>query len=189
MIQCTFMLVPGYTNSGPEHWQSFIERKYINAVRVEQKDWDNPDRDAWRERLARSIEGIPGNIFLVGHSCGAITVTQWAECYSSGKVIGALLVAPADVDATTAPAAIQVQRPIPSKPLPFPSTLICSDNDEYLSLDRAQQLASQWGSERVIKSGGGHFHTAAGYGEWPEIENMLESLSGFKLIKKQHSAR
>ncbi|MCK8538444.1 RBBP9/YdeN family alpha/beta hydrolase [Yersinia ruckeri] len=185
MIQCTFMLVPGYTNSGPDHWQSFIERKYVNVVRVMQKDWDNPNRETWRDRLARSIDGIPSHLFLVGHGCGAISITQWAEHYRSDKVIGALLVAPADVDADCAPTAIQPQRPVPLAALPFSSTLICSNNDDYLSLARAQKFAACWGSELLIKSGAGHWHTDAGYGEWPEIEQMLERLSGFKLIKRQ----
>jgi uncharacterized protein len=176
------VLVPGYTNSGPEHWQSLIEKKYENVVRVKQDDWDNPVRQNWIDGLERTIKTINSDVLLVGHSCGANTIAQWAELNANPKVKGALLVAPADIDAPDALAEIQVQRPLPKKKISFPTILVCSDNDEYVSLEKGKELAQDWGSELVILPNGGHIHTDAGFGDWPMGEQLIEKLCGFSVL-------
>jgi len=183
-MSCTIIIVPGYTNSGPEHWQSILEMKYKNIVRVEQADWDNPVREEWIDGLSRAIDAIYGDIFLVGHSCGAVTIAQWAEGHASSKIVGALLVAPADIESPSAPNKILVQAPLPKARLPFKNTIVYSDNDEYLSTERAKYFAEQWGSELIEIKNAGHINTAAGYGEWLYGENLVETLSGIKLEKK-----
>ncbi|MBP2170814.1 putative alpha/beta hydrolase family esterase [Erwinia toletana] len=183
-MKTTYLLVPGYTNSGPEHWQSYLERKYTNVTRVVQDDWHHPCRQAWTERLNSAIAHTAGDIVLLGHSCGAVTVAQWAASCSSEKVKAAVMVAPADVDAQTALQEIQQQRPLPDGNIPLASLLICSDNDEHLSLIRAHKLASVWGSEIEVIPGAGHIHTAAGYGEWLAGEQLIESFTGRRFITK-----
>ncbi|MDC9603601.1 RBBP9/YdeN family alpha/beta hydrolase [Xenorhabdus griffiniae] len=182
MTAITYLIVPGYTNSGPDHWQSHLERKYLNVVRVQQDDWQSPVREKWIHRLNETIEKTAGELFLIGHSCGAITISQWAAERKSNKVKGALLVAPADIDNPKAPLEIQVQRPLATSPLPFPSTLVCSDNDEFLSLEKARTLAIHWQSELIVLSGAGHIHTASGYGEWLAGEHLINDISNHGLI-------
>lgn len=177
----TYLIVPGYTNSGQDHWQSFMERKYTNVTRVMQDDWDNPAREAWIEKLERTIADTQGDIVLLGHSCGAVTVAQWSATHSCERVKALILVAPADVDDDSAIREIQQQRPLPTKYLNVPSLFICSDNDLHLSLPRAQKLAALWGSEMKIIPGAGHIHTAAGYGEWLLGEALFEDFTGMKL--------
>lgn len=181
-MKTTYLIVPGYTNSGPEHWQSYLERKFTNVIRVIQDDWNQPCRQAWIDRLDQAITNTAGDIVLIGHSCGAVTVAQWAACNTSDKIKAIVVVAPADVDARTALTAIRQQRPLPDKALSAPSLLICSDNDEHLSLPRAHQLASVWGSEIKVIPGAGHIHTAAGYGEWLNGERLIQHFTGRKFI-------
>ncbi|WP_437286614.1 alpha/beta hydrolase [Sorangium sp. So ce406] len=38
------LIVPGYTGSGPRHWQTLWEQKLAPARRAEMPDWDHPDR-------------------------------------------------------------------------------------------------------------------------------------------------
>ena len=66
--------------------------------------------------------------------------------------------------------------PVPPDRLPFPSVVVASSNDEYLSVDRAGHLARCWGSALVPVGAGGHINTAAGFGPWPAGEQLLESL-------------
>ncbi|KUQ57031.1 alpha/beta hydrolase [Enterobacter bugandensis] len=181
-MKTTYLLVPGYTNSGPEHWQSWIERKYSNVVRVQQDDWNNPARQDWIARLDRTIAETEGDIVLLGHSCGAVTVAQWAASCASGKVRALILVAPADVDAENALEPLKQQRPLPSTLPGIRSLLIHSDNDEHLSEERARTLAQRWGCETHMIPGAGHLHTAAGYGEWPEGERLFETFTGALFI-------
>lgn len=180
-MNTTYILVPGYTNSGPEHWQSFMERKYSNVVRVQQEDWNTPS-SAWVDRLSQVIEETHGDMVLLGHSCGAVAITQWAATHSCSRVRALILVAPADVDAETAIAPIRPQRPLPSEHLGFSSLLIYSDNDEHLSETRARSLAEMWGCETRLFRAAGHIHTAAGYGEWQDGERIFQAFTGFPLF-------
>ncbi|MBI6547546.1 RBBP9/YdeN family alpha/beta hydrolase [Xenorhabdus lircayensis] len=182
-MSITYLIVPGYTNSGPEHWQSYMERKYSNVVRVQQENWNSPVRNAWVNNLNKTIENTQGDLFLIGHSCGAVTIAQWSFQHENSRVKGALLVAPADVDAEDTIPEIKVQRPLPLlKQLPFPATMICSDNDKYLSLEKAHLLARIWGTSLKIIRGAGHLNTAVGYGEWEEGEKLINELSGGNLV-------
>lgn len=182
-MKSTIVIVPGYTNSGPLHWQTLLEHKFANVVRINQLDWENPVREQWIKGLNNTLEMSHGNIILVGHSCGAVTIAQWAEHYENNHVKGALLVAPADVDATNAISPIHVQRPLPKSTLPFPSILVSSDNDPHITLEKSKELAACWGSEFVVIAGGGHIHTDSGFGEWPDCELLINKLSGILTLK------
>ena len=50
-----YLIVPGLNNSGPKHWQSFWAKSLPGAVRVEQRDWDNPQKGEWVETLDKTV--------------------------------------------------------------------------------------------------------------------------------------
>ncbi len=186
-IQTTIVLVPGLNNAGPAHWQTLLQNKFVNIVRVKQDDWDNPSRKPWIAGIEQIVKTIDGPIVFVGHSCGSVAIAQWAEqfggCYSNIK--GALLVAPADVDRENAHIDILAMRPLPKAAINFKSIIICSDNDDHCTLDKSYLLARQWNSEVVLVKGGSHFHTEAGYGKWPLVEQLMAELAGQPLIIKK----
>jgi hypothetical protein len=62
---------------------------------------------------------------------------------------------------------------MPMGRLPFPSLVVASVNDQYVSPERAKTFASSWGSEIVFLGNAGHINGDAGYGPWPEGEKML----------------
>lgn len=181
-MTATYLIVPGFTNSGPDHWQTFMQRKYGNVVRVEQDDWNSPSVD-WVKKLNQTVNETEGDIVLIGHSCGAVAVSQWAIFHSVDRVKALVLVAPADVDAEESLEPIRRQGPLPTKDLGYKSLLIYSDNDEHLGESRAFELASCWGCKTHLIPGGGHLHTAAGYGEWLEGERLIENFTGIPLIR------
>ena len=43
----TVLILPGWQNSGPDHWQSRWERTH-SYTRVEQSDWQRPLRGDWK---------------------------------------------------------------------------------------------------------------------------------------------
>ena len=49
------VIVPGWRNSGPGHWQSLWAEQLEGAVRVQQQDWLLPHRDAWVAELERVL--------------------------------------------------------------------------------------------------------------------------------------
>ncbi|RMF58258.1 MAG: serine hydrolase family protein, partial [Calditrichaeota bacterium] len=96
-------MVPGYTGSGPGHWQSLWEARHPEYHRVEQKDWFHPHLEEWVERVALAVKGIPGPAVAVGHSLGCITLIHYLSRYPEAPLCGLLLVAPADVERESAP--------------------------------------------------------------------------------------
>jgi predicted alpha/beta hydrolase family esterase len=57
---------------------------------------------------------------------------------------------------------------VPTDPLPFPSLLVVSTNDSYVSPNRAADMATAWGSELHFAGEAGHINLASGHGPWPE---------------------
>ena len=94
------LIVPGWLNSGPDHWQSRWERNLTTARRIDQDDWHAPDRDAWVANIVAAVSEASRPVVLVAHSLGVIAIAHAAPKLVSGSVVGAFLVAPADVDNT-----------------------------------------------------------------------------------------
>jgi len=170
-----FFIVPGLGSSGPEHWQTYFERQNPDFTRIQQREWDAPDRTEWVETLEQALAGKDlSQVVLIAHSLGCPTVAHWATSY--GHVIkGALLVAPADVD-TASFAAFPTTGfgPMPLQRLPFPSKVVTSTTDEWVTLARAKQFAEAWGSELVVIGDAGHINAASGHGDWPAGLALLQ---------------
>lgn len=133
------LVVPGWQNSGPEHWQSRWQDAHPAWQRVQQADWLTPSRADWVATLD-----------------------------AAARVVAAWLVAPADTERADAPPAVAGFAPLPRAPLPFASQIIASDNDPYCAAARADALARQWGSALTVLPAAGHINTDAGFGPWPE---------------------
>lgn len=173
-MKCDILILSGLWNSGPDHWQTHWQRKYAKWDKVAHRDWNNPERDEWVAELDAAIAACQGMPILVAHSLGCMLVAQWARSGSRLKVAGAFLVAPSDTEAPSFPIPPNGFAPVPMAPLPFPSMVITSTNDEYVSPARAHAFAEAWGSRVVEIGAAGHVNADSGYGEWPAGEAMLE---------------
>ena len=170
-----FFIVPGLGSSGPTHWQTYFERQNPDFTRIEQREWDAPDRTEWVETLEQALAGEDlSQVVLIAHSLGCPTVAHWATTYGH-RIKGALLVAPADVEAPQfASFPTTGFGPMPMQRLPFPSKIVTSTTDPWVSLARAQQFAEAWGSELVNIGDAGHINTASGHGDWPAGLALLQ---------------
>ncbi len=179
MVKATRILtVPGLGGSGPEHWQTLWEREY-GYTRVLQDDWDHPARDAWVERLDGAVRGASGPVVLVAHSLACALVAHWAATAATGRVAGALLVAPADVDSEQhTPPEVRSFSPMPLSPLPFATIVVSSRNDPYVEASRARHFAAAWGAALVDVGDAGHINAQSGLGLWPEGHRLLGRLLG-----------
>jgi predicted alpha/beta hydrolase family esterase len=141
-----------WTNAGPQHWLTLWEQAHPEYRRVEQRDWDTPERVEWIATLDRAIRASVSPPILVAHSLGCIAIAHWAGEHgkdAAGRVSAALLVAPADVEAQSAPQEVRGFRPVPLAALPFPSVLVASRTDRSVSFARATRFAQAWGSSLV----------------------------------------
>jgi uncharacterized protein len=172
------LIVPGLNGSGPDHWQTLWERQY-HFERVEQRHWGNPDVVAWTETLDAAICAHSEKVVLIAHSLGCWTVIHWAALHADkkDKVQSALLVAPPDIALSDIlPKSVIDFAPPRQNKLPFPSILAGSENDPYMTLKRAQELASTTGSHFVNTGLVGHINIDSGHGPWPQGESLLKNM-------------
>lgn len=162
------LIVPGYTNSGPDHWQSRWQGRLSTARRVEQAEWSKPVREDWTEALAAAVNAADRPVVIIAHSLGVATTVQAVPLFRR-FVAGAFLVAPPDVaNPEIRPRHLMTFGPYPRDPLPFPSVVASSSNDPFCALDVAEDIAAAWGSLFVHAGEAGHINAESGYGPWPE---------------------
>ncbi|MEL6289661.1 MAG: alpha/beta hydrolase [Pseudomonadota bacterium] len=163
------LFVPGYTGSGPDHWQTRWANHFSNGSVLGDIDYDTPNRAAWTGALREAIFLATRPVVLIGHSMGVATIVHTARTLTDTKVRGAFLVGYADVTANDwIPGGEAEFAPIPRQPLQFPSILVASRNDPYCRYDIADELGGAWGSMVVDAGEAGHINSASGHGPWPE---------------------
>jgi len=173
------LTVPGLNNSGEGHWQTIWERERDDCYRVEMGGWDKPHRNTWVNKLNLAIHQAGRPVVLVAHSLGCLAVAWWAEYERpsfGNPVVGALLVAPPDVDLPTADPRIAPFGICPRNPLPFPAFLAASENDPWCSLKTARQLARDWQARFAFSGAIGHINASSGIGEWAFGKVLLDQL-------------
>jgi predicted alpha/beta hydrolase family esterase len=170
------LLLPGWLDSGPDHWQSRWEAVH-GDTRVTQDDWLWPKRGDWMARLEEVLLESDTPALLVAHSLGCQLVVAWAaHSKHTARVRGALLVAPPDIERDDMPPNLTPWRPIVRVRLPFAAIAVTSSDDPYCVSDRALQMASDWGAERVEIGARGHINGESGLGDWPEGRALLDRL-------------
>jgi uncharacterized protein len=197
------LILPGYGNSGPDHWQSHWEMAHPEFVRVQQKDWDNPRREDWLSAIDQAVSAAIGPIILVAHSLACLAVAHWGQINNrfatddtygippdprqatelgtnrsrlQAKIRGALLVAPPDPLSPVFPPEAADFGPIPKGRLAFPGTIVYSANDPYATASFSQQCAREWHCETFFVGALGHINSASKLAMWPQGFARLEKM-------------
>lgn len=195
------LILPGWQNSGPAHWQSLWEAE-LGAERVVQHDWMHPLRGDWITRLedhvlsiheqsAQQIQGLGAknalkmtspagatDILLVAHSLGCHLVAAWAALSkNTHRIRGALLVAPPDGVREQFPPELKSWRPPVLTRLPFPSICVVSSNDPFCDLEPGIAMAAAWGSRCEQIGERGHINADSGLNDWPQGKAWLAELA------------
>ncbi|MGC4101569.1 RBBP9/YdeN family alpha/beta hydrolase [Ferruginibacter sp.] len=171
-----YFIVPGLGNSGPQHWQTFFESTGNNFRRIQQQEWDAPACKDWIATIDDALSGYdPATVVLIGHSLGCSTIAHWAATYKR-KIKAALLVAPSDVEnpAYTFPATGFT--PIPLQKIDFKTIVVASEDDQWVTLERAKFFANNWGSELINIGKAGHINAASGHWQWQQGLDILKML-------------
>ena len=183
MRPANVLILPGWQNSGPDHWQSRWERAHGYA-RVEQHDWQRPLRGDWIARLEDVLLTCTEPAVLVAHSLGCLTVAAWATHSKNTQLVkAALLVAPPDTERE------DIAQMLPGwvvmlQTLPFQSRVFASTNDPFCAVDQAQQFASGWGSTFINIGALGHINADSDLGDWPEAFAELQRLVALRQTDK-----
>jgi uncharacterized protein len=176
--QTRVLLLPGWQDSGPGHWQTLWEAQH-GWRRVEQSDWWWPRRGDWMARLDDVLLEDDRPALLAAHSLGCHLVAAWAaHSGHTARVVGALLVAPPDTERDDMPPHLSNWRPIVRQRLPFPATMVISEDDPFSAPARARALAADWGAECLGLGAAGHINAESGLGHWPQGQGWLQRLGG-----------
>lgn len=176
-MTATNFIIPGLGNSGPEHWQTYFEKSGDNFQHINQQEWDAPVCSDWIETIDNAISDYdPATVVMIGHSLGCATIAHWSKKYNK-KIKGALLVAPSDLEAPQYTFPAKGFDPIPTGKINFPTIVVVSTNDPWVSLDRASLFAANWGSELINIGEAGHINAASGFGDWPEGLDILKKMT------------
>ncbi|GAA0833863.1 RBBP9/YdeN family alpha/beta hydrolase [Cupriavidus pauculus] len=167
------LTVPGLHGSGPAHWQSRWEALYPDWQRIEQHDWGRPSLPLWAERVSEGVSRAQRvasrGAVLVAHSFGCLATLRQASLDPVG-IAGALLVAPADPDK------FGVGTLLPTWRLPFPTIVVASTNDPWMSQRTAFSWGTLWGSELVDAGPRGHINADSDLDDWPAGQALLATL-------------
>ncbi|MBK8454158.1 MAG: alpha/beta hydrolase [Thiofilum sp.] len=179
------LIVPGLYGSELQHWQTWIERKLPNTIRVEQDNWDNPVLIEWSRRIVEYIDQHRGKIWLIAHSFGCLASVH-AAFQRPERITGAMLVAPAEPNRFNVQGFVMgkpyinsahtIASQLPKQPLPFPSAIVASTNDPWMSVESAQAWADAWESLLINIGDAGHINVASGFGAWPKGLEIFNDL-------------
>lgn len=183
-MQQTTLIVPGLNDSGPGHWQSWLETRLADARQVRQIDWTAPVLARWATEVRREIDEAAGVVWLVAHSYGCLASVV-AAADRPERVAGLLLVAPPDPDRFSAFGQRDtgyvsdrggLSSWIPSTPIGVPSMVVASRNDPWASLEGTARWADCWGSLFIDIGEAGHINVDSGHGPWPQGLALLNAL-------------
>jgi uncharacterized protein len=176
-VKATNVLVlPGWENSGPRHWQTLWEQRH-GYRRVEQHEWNRPLRGDWIARLEDVVLSCDEPAVLVAHSLGCILTAAWAaHSKNTRRVKAALLVAPPDVERAELRDQLPSWTPIELRALPFASVLLASRDDPYCAFERAKLFAHAWRAQFMDYGPCGHINADSGLASWPEGHVLLQDL-------------
>lgn len=171
-----YLTLAGIYNSGPDHWQSHWQHGDSRFSKLEHSSWNHPDRFVWVSELEEGVRKLGPETILVAHSLACLMVAHWAAG-TKLTIRGALLVSVPDPDGSNFPVDAKNFGGLPGVRLPFPSTVVSSDNDPYGSRPHMSKFAQAWGSKFVPLAGLGHINAESGLGDWPAGRAILAQVA------------
>ncbi len=165
------LIVPGLHDSGPAHWQTWLEAHHARrAVRVRQADWSQPDLEAWAHQIDATLAREPHARWIaVAHSFGCLALLRHLSRGGEG-VHGALLVAPAD------PEKFAVSSKLPHARLTVPTTVLASETDPWMRFESVCAWARVWGAPLVSLGDAGHINVDSGHGPLPPAKALVDQM-------------
>ena len=172
-----FVIIPGIANSDQAHWQSIWEAEWgASASRIDVASWERPELDDWCLAIHRAVRAAGPSAVLIAHSLGCLAATQWAAANSSASS-ALFLVCPPDPHGPSFPRELASFAVVDAQPVHTPGLVISSDNDQFCTPERAEQLALGWGLPLISVGPVGHINSASGLGRWEDGRALLTAFT------------
>ena len=165
------LVVPGLNDSGPAHWQTWLQLRHPGALRVQQPDWATAHLVNWSNEVTRTLHRAGDRSFIaLAHSFGCLALVHHLLSLPDSPIVAALLVAPAD------PARFGIASALHRRPLPIGSTVVASRTDPWMGIADAAGWAARWGSRFVDVGDAGHINVDSGHGPWPFASHWVRRM-------------
>lgn len=180
------VIVHGWAGTPEKHWfpwlKAELERAGWQVSVPAMPDTKHPEFSAWKECLEETVGAPDGELYLVGHSLGVMTILRYLETFPAGvRVGGAVLVAgfPENIGRD------EIARFF-GEPLRYDRVkdrarkfaVIASDDDPYVPMRHGEALRDGLGAELVTIHAGGHLDADAGFTELPAALEALKRMGG-----------
>lgn len=168
------LIVPGLGDSGPSHWQTWLQRQYRDSARVIQRNWQEPDLSAWADCIKAALEKDRNSSWVaVAHSFGCLALAHHIHRSNSTgadhRIAHALMVAPAN------PKKFGLKSTdLGEQGLGVSSTLIASEDDPWMSLNEALDWGRRWGGRCLNLGAVGHINAESGFNVWPFARHLVD---------------
>jgi len=169
------LILHGWGGSDAPHWQAELAAEVArNYGVVSFPLLDNchfPSKNRWLKQLKEMLATFQPNIVV----CHSLANTLWFWlCQDEIDTVDKLfLVAPPSMQ--TDIETIKTFFPCPNPPSLYAKEveMIVSDNDPYMELDEAKELASLYKIPLTVLENSGHINVESGFGQWKLIEEKV----------------
>ena len=166
-----------------------LEKRGFEVQVPAMPDTDRPQMEKWISHLAQAIGEPDEELWLIGHSIGAVTVMRYLETLpanpqpgASGpggkKIAGAVLVAGFTDDLGYTELANFFPQPLDYARIRGAVAgriaLIQSDNDPFVPRRHGDILADELGARLIVKHAAGHFSGEDHCTELPEVVGVID---------------
>jgi len=169
------LILHGWGGSDAPHWQaelaSEIAKNYGTVAFPLLDNCHFPSKNRWIKQVKALLEEFKPDT-VVCHSL-ANTLWFWLCQENITSVQRLFMVSPPSLTTTEATIKTFFPCPQPQNVCAKEVHVIVSDNDPWIQLNEAEEIANAIGaSYRVIKNGG-HINADSGFGKWELIEELV----------------
>ena len=169
------LILHGWGGSDHPHWQSELASEIAkNYGTVSFPLLDNchfPSKNRWVKQVKKILEDFKPDTVI----CHSLANTLWFWlCKENIESIERLfMVSPPSLNTTEATLKTFFPCEIPKDIHANEVHLLVSDNDPYIKLDEAKNMAESIGAYYQIIPHAGHINADSGFGKWELIEKLL----------------
>jgi uncharacterized protein len=183
--QARAVIVHGAFGTPNENWFPWLARELESkGYHVDVPALPTPDGQSlasWTEAFHRQVSRVSSDTVLVGHSIGATFILRLLE--SLEQPVRASFLVSAFASRLGLPEFDSINSSFVDAPFDWarirtksgPTTVYIGENDPYVSLSRATDVAKQLGAKLTIIHNGGHLNLAAGFEKFWELLNDINS--------------
>jgi len=169
------LILHGWGGSDFPHWQSHLASEIAkNYGTVSFPLLDNchfPSKNRWLKQVKKILEEFNPNIVV----CHSLANTLWFWlCQEDIKSVEKLfMVSPPSLQTTEDTIKTFFPCAVPQNIHAKEVHLIVSDNDPWVKLDEAENLAKSIDAKYTVIEDAGHINADSGFGKWGFIEDLV----------------